>query len=73
MVNNRKQKNIILSIIMLLAFCYPIFTIFNKPKFIGNIPLLYIYVIIAWLLAIILLVISSEIKPSKKLQKGKDE
>lgn len=58
---------------MLLAFCYPIFTIFNKPKLVGNFPLLYLYVAVVWLVSLLFLVISSEIRPYKKNQKSKDE
>jgi len=73
MVNNRKQKNIILSIIMLILFCYPIFTIFNKQKLVGTIPLLYVYIAVAWIIALFLLIIAAEAKPTNKVKKLKDE
>jgi len=73
MINNKKQKNITLSFLLMLLFCYPIFTIFNKKTFIGNIPILYIYIAVSWLVALIFLIISAEAKPFKKHQKNKNE
>lgn len=73
MVNNKKQKNMLLVALLFILLCYPIFSIFNKFKFIAGIPMLYVYVFVAWVIAIVLLVISAEAKPIQKIKKIKHE
>lgn len=73
MVNNKKQKNVMLSILLMLLFSYPIITIFNRVSFVYHIPVLYLYIAIVWLFALILLFISAEVKPSQKIKTNKDE
>ena len=73
MNNNKAQKNLILSILLLILFCYPIFSIFNKPQTLHNFPVLYIYLGSVWIIAILFLLISAEIKASSKPKKNKDE
>ena len=69
MNNNKRQKNVALFILLLLLFCYPIFSIFNINYTFYNIPVLYVYIGIVWLLAIISLFISAELKPIRKSRK----
>lgn len=59
-----------LSILLMLLFSYPIITIFNKVSFIFHIPILYFYIALVWVFALILLFISAEVKP---LSKDKDQ
>lgn len=73
MINNRKQKNVMLSILLMLLFSYPIITIFNKINFVYHIPVLYLYIAIVWLFALVLLFISAEVKPATKAKRTKDE
>lgn len=73
MNNNKAQKNLILGILLLILFCYPIFSIFNKPQTLYRFPILYIYLGVVWIIAIIFLLISAEVKASSKPKKNKDE
>jgi hypothetical protein len=72
-MNKKTQKNGILSILLLILFCYPIFSIFNKPKLLHHIPVLYIYIGMVWIIALVFLAISAEVKPIKRNKKIKDE
>ncbi len=72
MINNKKQKNVMLSILLMLLFSYPIITIFNKVGFVKYVPVLYLYVAVVWVFALLLLFISAEVKPFKKTKKNED-
>jgi hypothetical protein len=69
MVNNRKQKNILLAVLLLLLFSFPIISIANKSTLVGGIPRLYLYVGLVWFISLILLVILAERKPFNKIKK----
>jgi hypothetical protein len=73
MVNNKKQKNILLAALLFILLCYPVFSIFNKVKFIVGIPMLYVYIFVAWVIAIVLLIVSVEAKPIQKIKNTKNE
>ena len=45
-----------------LLFNDPILALFNRPVFVGSIPLLYVYVFAAWALLIALLALAIETK-----------
>lgn len=62
-----------LSILMMLLFCYPILTIVNRNEFVGSFPLLYIYIGVVWLVSLIMLVIAAEAKPFQRIKRYKDE
>ncbi len=54
---------------MILLFNFPLLSAANKMAFVGNIPLLYLYIAIVWPLSILLLfltVISPNNKPDKQ-------
>lgn len=73
MINNKKQKNVLLAALLVIMLCYPIFSIFNKVSLVAGIPLLFLYIFIGWMIAIILLIISAEAKPIQKIRKPKNE
>lgn len=62
-----------LSILMLLLFCYPILTIVNRVSFVLHIPLLYLYIGFIWIISLVLLIIAAEAKPFQKIKQPKDE
>jgi hypothetical protein len=58
---------------MLIIFCYPIFTLFNKQKLASTIPLLYVYIGAGWIILLFLIIIAAEAKPITKVKKQKSE
>jgi len=60
-----KQKLTLFSILLLLIFTYPVISIANKVSFIAGIPVLFLYVFIAWIIAIIILYRLADRKPKK--------
>jgi TRAP-type C4-dicarboxylate transport system permease small subunit len=56
MQNNFKhQKLILFSILLLLLFSYPLISIANKALLVAGIPLLFVYIFVVWIMAIIIL------------------
>jgi Na+/H+ antiporter NhaC len=53
--NFKRQKLILFSILLLLLFTYPLVSIANKEIFVAGIPLLFVYIFIVWIIAIIIL------------------
>lgn len=53
--NLKNQKFIFLSIFLLLLFTYPIISIVNRSLFFAGIPVLFLYVFLIWIAAIIIL------------------
>jgi hypothetical protein len=49
----KQQQLVVISLLLLLLLSYPIISIFNKPRLVGGIPLLYLYLFFVWLGAII--------------------
>lgn len=52
---SKNIKFVLVAILMLLLFNYPLLSTANKPIRIAGLPLLYIYIGIVWLLAITIL------------------
>jgi len=65
---NKRQKLILLSILLLLIFSYPLISIANRPLMVARFPLLYLYIFGAWFITIILLFIITN-----NIQQKKDE
>ncbi|MBT1701906.1 hypothetical protein [Chryseosolibacter indicus] len=49
----RKQKLIVLSMLITVLFSYPLIAIVNTPAWVAGIPLLYFYIFTTWLLCIV--------------------
>jgi len=60
-----KQKLSLFSILLLLLFTYPVISIVNKAVFVTGIPVLFLYVFIVWIIAIIILYCLADRKPKK--------
>lgn len=58
MTDSKRPKYIIISVLMLLLFNYPLLSSANKLLYVGNIPVLYLYIAAVWLLTILLLYIT---------------
>jgi len=50
-----KQKLTLFSILLLLLFTYPVISIVNKVLFVAGIPVLFLYIFIVWIIAIVIL------------------
>ncbi len=61
MPNNRlrRQKLSLFSLLLLVLFTYPFMAMADRPVLVRGIPLLYLYILAVWLLAIIVLFIIS--------------
>ncbi len=55
-----------IGLLLLLLFNYPLLTTVNKPLLYGGVPLLYIYVGSVWLVAIILLFLTTRRFPGSR-------
>ena len=66
----KEQKLIIISVLFLILFNFPIISIFNKGGNINGIPTLYMYVFFVWILFII--IIFNVLRKSSK-ENQKDE
>ncbi|MBN8669944.1 MAG: hypothetical protein J0L80_04605 [Chitinophagales bacterium] len=62
MTNTKRPKFILISLLMLLLFNYPLLSAANKLLYVGKMPLLFVYIATVWLLTIILLWITSAAK-----------
>ena len=51
----KHQRLLALFLLFLMLFNYPVISIVNRPVLVGGIPLLYLYLFLAWLLMIGLL------------------
>lgn len=58
--NMRMQRLAALFALGCLLFNYPLLELFNRPAFLGSVPLLYVYVFAAWALLIGLLALVIE-------------
>lgn len=61
-LRNKKRKLVLLSLFSLLLYSYPLLSLTDKPKMIANIPVLYLYLFITWILIIIVTYILTEKK-----------
>ncbi|HLO69681.1 MAG TPA: hypothetical protein VK167_02350 [Flavipsychrobacter sp.] len=62
MTNTKRPKFILISLLMLLLFNYPLLSAANKLLYVGKMPLLFVYIATVWLLTIILLWITAAAK-----------
>jgi hypothetical protein len=60
-----KQKLVFISILLLIVFAYPFITVANKSGLVGGFPLLFLYIFIAWSIAILLLFLVADGKQKK--------
>ena len=61
------QRLIGLFLVGVLLFNFPLLYLFNQPLLILGIPILYLYLFIAWALIIVLMLVISRIKAEKTL------
>ncbi len=61
----KRQRFASISVILLLVFVYPLISIADKAAVIAGIPVLFLYLFLAWLGAIVLLWITAERKSNK--------
>jgi hypothetical protein len=47
--NVRNERLVALFLLGLLLFNYPLLAMFNHPRLVGGIPLLYLYLFLAWI------------------------
>lgn len=52
---SKPVRFLLIALLMLLLFTYPLLSTANKRVMVGGIPLLYIYIGVVWLLAIVVL------------------
>jgi len=64
----KEQKLILISILFLILFNFPILSIFNIGGSINGVPTLYMYVFLVWILFIVAIyrILRKEDKESKK-------
>jgi uncharacterized sodium:solute symporter family permease YidK len=53
--NFKRQKLILFSILLMLLFTYPIISLANRAATISGIPVLFLYILIVWIIAILIL------------------
>jgi len=51
----KRQKLIVVSIVLFVAFTYPIISIANRNKLVAGIPILFLYILIVWIAGIAIL------------------
>ncbi|MGD8701810.1 MAG: hypothetical protein PVH26_05195 [Desulfosarcina sp.] len=61
------QRLIGLFLVGVLLFNFPLLYLFNQPLLIVGIPILYLYLFIAWALIIVLMLVISRTKAEKTL------
>ena len=62
----KQQKLTLFSVLLLLLFTYPFISIANKTTLVGGIPLLFLYILVVWIIAIVVLYRITEGKQKKK-------
>lgn len=58
--NLKSQRLVALFVLGCLLFNYPLLALFNRATLLGSVPLLYVYVFVAWALLIVLLALVVE-------------
>jgi hypothetical protein len=58
----KRQKLILLSILLLVLLSYPFISIANKIELAGGFPVLYLYIFLVWLITIIVLYLLADQK-----------
>jgi tryptophan-rich sensory protein len=62
----KQQKLTLFSILLLVLFTYPIISIANRTAMAAGIPVLFLYIFIVWIMAIIILYRLAEGKQKKR-------
>jgi len=60
----RAQRFTYLFIVGVLAFNYPLLSLFDVPRRIFGVPLLYVYIFVVWALLIVLVGVTARSRPS---------
>jgi hypothetical protein len=63
---HKTQKLILFSILLLILLSYPFISIINKTVLVGGFPVLFLYIFLVWIFAIIILQRLSEQKQKRK-------
>lgn len=50
----KRQKLVLASILLMGLFTYPVISIASKPAMLAGIPVLFLYILIVWIIAIII-------------------
>lgn len=61
-----RQKLILTSILLMGLFTYPVISIANKRVMVAGIPLLFLYVLLVWIIAIIVFASITNTKQRKE-------
>jgi hypothetical protein len=64
--NIKRQKLILTSILLMGLFTCPVITIANKKVMVAGIPLLFLYVLLVWIIAIIVFASITNTKQRKQ-------
>lgn len=64
--NVKRQKLILTSILLMGLFTYPVISIANKGVMVAGIPLLFLYVLLVWIIAIIVFASITNTKQRKE-------
>ncbi len=59
----RSQRFTYLFLLGALAFNYPLLSLFDVPRMIFGVPLLYVYIFLVWALLIILVGVTAKSRP----------
>ncbi len=62
----KRQKLILASILLMGLFTYPIISIASKPRMLAGIPVLFLYILIVWIVAIIVFASISSTKQRRQ-------
>jgi hypothetical protein len=60
----RAQRFTYLFIVGVLAFNYPLLSLFDVPRRVFGVPLLYVYIFVVWALLIVLVGVTARSRPS---------
>jgi tryptophan-rich sensory protein len=61
----KQQKLTLFSVLLLLLFTYPFISIANKSALVAGIPILFLYILVVWIIAIVVLYRIAERKQKK--------
>lgn len=61
----KQQKLTLFSVLLLVLFTYPVVSLANRSALIAGIPVLFLYIFIVWIIAIIILYRIAERKQKK--------
>jgi hypothetical protein len=61
----KQQKLTLFSVLLLVLFTYPVVSLANRFALIAGIPVLFLYIFIVWIIAIVILYRISEHKQKK--------